>query len=130
MVDGGFTANFPIRIFDSTKYISGSKVNNFLVNEQTIGFRIDSDPQIRNDSTGNGLAAMPVANFKDYIFAFFNIINESLNRQLLIKQDWDRTVSISDGNMKPSKIRKLTTSEINTLIENGRSATAAFLNKR
>ena len=130
MVDGGFTANFPIRIFDSTKFITESKANAFVVNEQTIGFRIDSDIQIRNDTIGDGLATVPIENFRDYLYAFFNIINENLNRQQLIKQDWERTVSISDGNMKPSRIRKLTSSEINTLIENGRSATAAFLNKR
>jgi NTE family protein len=130
MVDGGFTANFPIRIFDSTKYIKENEPNAFLINKETIGFRIDSDEQIRNDTSGNALATVPIENFKDYVYAFFNIINENLNRQQLIKQDWERTVSISDGNMKPSRIRKLPGSQINTLMGNGRTATAAFLNKR
>ncbi len=39
MVDGGLIANFPIRLFDSTKYTDGSKPNEFAVNTQTLGFR-------------------------------------------------------------------------------------------
>ena len=115
MVDGGFTGNFPIRMFDSSNQI----------NTSTIGFRIDSDDQIKNDRESNTIAPMPVGNFKQYMAAFYNIIVENLNRQQLTKEDWQRTVSISDGKVGP-RIRRLPENEINILIENGKQSVRAY----
>ena len=120
MVDGGFTGNFPIHVFDTIQ-------SHTIINTATLGFRIDSDDQIENDKKGNALAAMPVDNLKQYILAFYNIVNENLNRQQLTEEDWRRTVSISDGNIGP-RIRNLSKEEINILIENGRKAMKNFLN--
>jgi NTE family protein len=117
MVDGGFTGNFPIKIFDTLAQ----------TNFSTLGFRIDSDDQIKNDSTEKQIAAMPVGNLKQYLNAFYNIVIENLNRQQLTKADWQRTVSISDGQIGP-RIRKLSAGEVNILIENGRRAIKTYLN--
>lgn len=115
MVDGGFTENFPINIFDT------------LEKEKTIGFRIDSDNQIKNDAMDQQLAAVPVKNIGDYMMAFYIISIENLNRQRLTAGDWKRTISISDGNVAP-KIRKLSKEEIDLLINNGRLAVKNHLN--
>ena len=69
---------------------------------------------------------MPVSNFKEYVNAFYVMMMENLNRQTLSKQDWERTVSISDGNISP-RIRKLSKQEIETLIINGKTAAANYL---
>lgn len=126
MADGGFTANFPMRLFDSTKYLDPSKQNNFFYNHETLGIRIDSEEQIRNDSTGGGLAYLPVENFKQYITAFYTIILENLNRQTLTKEDWARTVSVSDGDIGP-RIRRLSPKEKGKLLDNGRQSMARYL---
>ena len=116
MVDGGFTGNFPIRIFDTpSRY-----------NYSTLGFRIDSDDQIKNDRDSKNIAAMQVGNFKQYMNAFYNMIIENMNRQQLTEEDWQRTVSISDGNVGP-RIRKLSDKEINILIDNGRQAVKTYI---
>lgn len=128
MVDGGIVANFPIKIFDSTKYLGAAKTNHFKINNRTLGFRIDSDEQINNDSLQKGLAMMPIKDLKDYIYAFYTIIIENLNRQTLTPDDWSRTISISDGKISP-RIRKLSANEINLLIENGKKATIKALNQ-
>jgi NTE family protein len=118
MVDGGLTGNFPVKMFDSAAQ----------VNFSTIGFRIDSDEQIRNDREGKQqLAGMPVGNLTQYISAFYNLVIENLNRQQLTKEDWQRTVSISDGKIGP-RIRKLSAKEIQVLIDNGRQAVKTYLN--
>lgn len=117
MVDGGITANFPITLFDSMSH----------PNFSTIGFRIDSDEQIKNDKEGRKLALFPIGNLNQYLGAFYNIVSENLNRQLLTKEDWQRTVSISDGKVRP-KIRKLSSGEIDILINNGRQAVKSYLN--
>ena len=116
MVDGGFLENFPIHIFDLKT-----------TDSCTIGFRIDPDAQIKNDRENQILAEMPTDNFKEYMLAFYNIVIENLNRQQLTKADWQRTVSISDGDISP-KIRKLSKEEISKLIENGRNAVKNYLN--
>lgn len=126
LVDGGFVANFPIKIFDSTRFAYTTVANSFSVNRRTIGFRIDSDAQRTNDSTGAGLAPLPVTTFKQYLAAFYAIILENLNRQTLTKDDWQRTVSISDGGITP-RIRRLSVRHVRTLTENGRTATTAYL---
>ncbi|HKB44381.1 MAG TPA: patatin-like phospholipase family protein [Chitinophagaceae bacterium] len=117
MVDGGITGNFPIRMFDSLSQ----------TNFSTLGFRIDSEEQIKNDREGKSIASIPVGNLKQYLYAFYNIMIETLNRQPLTKADWQRTISISDGSVKP-RIRKLSAGEINILINNGREAIKTYLN--
>jgi NTE family protein len=126
MVDGGFTANFPIKIFDSTKYFDETKPNSFAPNHQTIGFRIDRTDQIHNDSSGKSLAPFEINSLKNYLGAFYNIIVENLNRQTLTKDDWERTVSISDGNVAP-KVKQLSRRELTVMIHNGETATQHFL---
>lgn len=128
MADGGLTANFPIWLFDSTKY-AGATVNEIFSNPNTIGFRIDRTEQITYDLTEKKLAPMPIKNVKDYLSAFYNIGIENLNRQTLTAEDWQRTISISDGNISP-RIRKLNRSELDTLTNNGSNATAKFIASR
>ena len=117
MVDGGFTGNFPVTIFDT----------NGQSNPATLGFRIDRDEQIDNDHAGKNIAGMPINNLKQYVNAFYNIVIENLNRQQLTDEDWKRTVSISDKKTGP-RIRKLSEKENNILIEAGRLATKTYLN--
>jgi NTE family protein len=129
MVDGGFTANFPIKIFDSTKYFDPAQSNSFAHNPQTVGFRIDRNNQIENDTSGKSLAPFEISSLKDYFGAFYNIIIENLNRQTLTKEDWQRTVSISDGHVAP-RVRRLPTEEVKTLINNGTVATDKYFSNK
>jgi len=110
MVDGGILENFPIHIFDKQQ-----------PDLYTIGFRIDHASQIENDKGDRTLAEMPIDDLKQYFSAFYSIVIENLNRQRLTSTDWQRTVSISDGNVLP-KVRKLSKEEVTILIENGRKA--------
>jgi NTE family protein len=128
MVDGGFTANFPIKIFDSTKYFDPRTPNRFAPNPQTIGFRIDRQEQIENDRAGKGLAQVEINSINEYFGAFYNIVIENLNRQALTTEDWQRTVSISDGNVAP-RVRKLSKEEVGVLVSNGEQALKRYFSK-
>jgi NTE family protein len=128
MLDGGFVANFPIKIFDSSRYNRSTEPNHFKINSNTIGFRIDSDSQIKSDVANSGLVPMPVLNLKQYMTAFYTIVLENLNRQTLTTEDWERTVSISDGGIGP-RIRKLKHIEIEKLVTNGSLATGAYFKR-
>lgn len=125
MVDGGFTGNFPISLFDSTKYINAHVPNAAVHNPHTLGFRLDRDEQIIADANGKGLAPMPINNLKEYGLAFYNMLLENLNRQTLTSADWSRTISISDGGISP-RIRKLPAAEISLLVSNGTKAVQQY----
>ena len=129
MIDGGVVANFPIRLFDSTKYQQAAQANEYHSNPETLGFRIDREEQIANDHAGNGLADMPVNNLDTYVTAFYTLVIEQMNRQQLTKEDWTRTVSISDGTIAP-RIRKLSADEVQLLMKNGSVATKIYLVKK
>lgn len=128
-VDGGVIGNFPIRIFDSTKYMSQGTINSFSFNPGTIGFRIDNDDQIKNDKEGKGLAPMQVNNFKDYMLAIYNLVNENLNRRALTPTDWKRTISISDKKIGPRPKIKLSPVEAETLMQSGRESVRNILSQ-
>jgi NTE family protein len=124
MIDGGFSGNFPIRIFDSLMTDSNQAA---MINPETIGFRIDTEEQIKSDRNGKGLIEMPVNNFMQFGRAFYTMVMENLNRQALSKEDWKRTISISDAGVRPG-IRRLSKKEISALMDSGRSATSEFFN--
>ena len=64
---------------------------------------------------------MKIGNLNEFFKAFYSIVIENLNRKNLTDIDWQRTISISDGNVEP-RVRKLLKEEIDTLIGNGRKA--------
>jgi NTE family protein len=115
-VDGGIVENFPIHIFDKPT-----------PDLHTIGFRMDHDSQIESDRLNRALAEREVRTLNEYFKAFYSIVIENLNRQHLTDIDWQRTISISDGNVQP-QVRKLLKKEIHILMENGRKAVKARFN--
>jgi NTE family protein len=123
MVDGGFTGNFPITMFDSL-----SMTNVRIPNPCTVGLRIDVPDQIDHDRNRKGLAPVKIQSFKNYMGAFYSYVIENLNRQTLTPDDWSRTISISSGSIGP-KIRRLSPEEKEELIRNGRAAAHQFLDK-
>jgi NTE family protein len=130
MVDGGLMCNFPLQIFDSSKYIDAAKPNTYIVNPYTVGFRIDNKNQIALDTNTNNttLAPIKIKNVSNYFAAFLTLITERLSRQMITPNDWLRTVSIPDGDVGP-KVKKMKTATILTLVNNGEVATANWLHK-
>jgi NTE family protein len=124
VVDGGFTGNFPITLFDSL--VSDNRNQIRVTNPQTLGLRIDTPEQIKYDSLGGkGLAPSPISRFRNYIGALYNYVIENLNRGMLTADDWDRTISISSGNIGP-KVKRLSVGEKNMLIMNGYNAAKQY----
>jgi len=121
-VDGGFMTNFPIYIFDFPPFCNGDfPADHRSCNAATLGMRIDTDTQIAMDKHNQVLAPIHIEDMKDYSVAFYTVIKESMNRNMLIEEDWERTASISDCNIGP-KVRKLKEEEKKVLIEAGRKA--------
>lgn len=127
MIDGGFTNDYPIQIFDSTKFITPNNPNTFAVNPYTIGLRVDVPNQIALDKNpyNTTLAPIEVKNIGNYGNAFMLLLLEGLNRHQLTPDDWKRTISIPDGGISP-KVRKMKPSEITLLRNNGITAATQY----
>lgn len=130
LVDGGLLENFPIHVFDSTKYISSSADSNrYEFNPKTLGIRLDSKDQIIHDQQNKkGLAPFKITGFKTYASAFYNIIIENLNRQKLTSKDWERTISI-DTEGVPPRVKRISPKVKEVLIESGRAGAHHFLDQ-
>jgi NTE family protein len=119
MVDGGILANYPIHIFDYKKYVDNSNDSSMVVNYQTLGIRLDEENQIDYDRQNMGLCPCEITRMKDFTAAFYNVVHESLNRQSMTEQDWQRSISVSTGGIG-ARIRKMSQNEKQLLVENGR----------
>jgi len=128
MVDGGIVGNFPIQIFDSYKIDSMNKKIR-VPNYETLGIRIDSDSQIREDSLSRKLAPYPIEDFTDYISAFYIMIIENLNRNNLTEDDWNRTISVSSVGITP-RIKKLTTEQKEMLLNSGKKSAENYFRRQ
>jgi NTE family protein len=131
MVDGGLMDNFPIQIFDSSKYMDATLPNMPQVNPYTIGCRIDNKNQIALDQSKDNnkeLAKINIKSIGNYFSAFFVLTIERLSRQKLTAQDWDRSISIDDAGINP-KVKKMPQKSITALVTNGAAATEKFLKK-
>ncbi len=127
MVDGGIIAEFPIFLFDEiTTDSKGIKTR--IPNPKTLGVRIDTEHQVNNDRENLGLHEIPINNFTDYLTAFYTIIIENLNRNQLIPEDWDRTISVSSEGISP-KIKRLSKAQTLVLTNSGEVYTEYFLRK-
>ncbi len=127
MVDGGVLANYPIHLFDHQDQAKLS--NGHYYNPHTLGFRIDSRAQIRQDSISNHtLAPRKIRKVSDFIGALYNVTSEMLNRYPLTPEDWRRTVSISSMGIGP-KIRKMSEEEKMILYNSGKRSATMYLNK-
>ncbi|MFK7787202.1 MAG: patatin-like phospholipase family protein [Crocinitomicaceae bacterium] len=120
MVDGGIVGNFPIQIFDSV-IIDSMNQEVRIPNYETLGIRIDSGMQIEENDDLNQLVPFPIDNFKEYISAFYVMVIESLNRQSLTKDDWNRTISVSSFDIGP-KVRNLSAEQKERLVRSGRKS--------
>lgn len=130
LVDGGILTNFPLTIFDSTKYInSNDSVNLHVFNPATLGIRLDSNTQLDYNKNNKGIAPYPIIDFKSYIGSFYNIIIENLNRKDLSDRDWERIISVSTKGIGP-KIKRLPLKSKNILIESGKEGAQHFFDNK
>lgn len=127
MIDGGLLGNFPIFMFDSV-VVDSQNNKKRIPNFKTIGVRIDTDLQIINDSLNKELVPFEINKFEHFIAAFYNIVIENLNRNTLIPEDWQRTISISSAGIDP-KIKKLSRAQKDKLVASGLNYTQRFLSK-
>lgn len=124
MVDGGILGNFPIEIFDSYKIDSdGMRIR--IPNMNTLGIRIDSEEQIKNDQQIKGLAPYEINDLANFVEAFYVLTLETINRRSLVPEDWQRTISVSSVGIGP-RIKRLSVGQKDRLVNSGSLAAREF----
>lgn len=121
MVDGGLLSNYPIQLFDSTKYISGDTINNvYQLNKFTLGLLLDKPEQLEYTQRGN--YPLPIHSLNDYVGAVYQTIIDKPNPDV---DSLKRTVTISHLNLS-GRVRKLSTATTLKLLESGRHGVRRF----
>lgn len=93
-VDGGVYYNYPINLFDKSKYLSDAKKNNKEVyNKETLGFRVDSSEEIKIRKKKQ-LTNSRINSLKEYIQALIGGLTDMANKIHLKEKDWHRTIYI------------------------------------
>ncbi len=122
-VDGGLLANFPIDIFDNTKYL-GSQEEVQIFNGQTLGMRLERCSQIDHEVLHKkGLAPFKIADFNTYMAALSGIIMRNIN--VPNPKDSERTIYINDLGLS-ARVRKVENDEKNQMIVAGQQGVIDF----
>lgn len=126
LVDGGVANNFPIRLFDKNRFIpsmDSSHFNNpegFIINPQTLGFKLDTKTEI--DIANLGIDAnVKIDSIQDYTKAIVTYLMDQANTKHLTSADLNRTVLIDRAGIKATDF-DLTDEDTEKLMSNGRIA--------
>lgn len=138
IVDGGVAWNFPVNIFDNTKYLFNKNngtavdyntVNGYVFNHETLGFRLDSEKEIQLNGMGWESEPTEIKSIKEYLIGLANFLTEVANKRHLHENDWNRTVFIDTLGVKSTEF-SLKQEKITALIESGRNRVKKYFEWR
>jgi NTE family protein len=135
MVDGGVTYNYPVDLFDETKYLSNPENgvadehtndrDDHVFNYETLGLRLDSKKAIKYAAHDWQNPPADISDIKSYASALVNFMMETANKAHLTEEDYNRTVFIATGGVGATDF-KLTQAQIDMLISNGEKGVKKF----
>jgi NTE family protein len=120
VVDGGLLANFPIHMFDSTIVKNGESLT--VINKETLGILLDKPEQLEYTHLQKGTYPIPTGNIHDYLTAVYQTIIDKPNPD---KPGSRNTITVSHNNMS-GRVRKISSTTIGSLVENGRQGVRLF----
>lgn len=115
LVDGGVLRNYPVKVFDRSRYVTPGRRRlharttsyyrednrnrpagscRYVYNKETLGFRLDSLDEIALFRDGALPTALRIGDFFDYGWALFQTVLNSQNNSHLHSDDWQRTIYI------------------------------------
>lgn len=140
-VDGGLLMNYPIKVFDRKLYVENNHIIKeyynhlndeitspemaYVYNKETLGFRLDSEKDIRIFHDKASPSIHKINNFQDYVW---NVSKTLLDAQLnshLHSDDWHRTVYINTLGIKTTDF-DLTDEQKKALVQSGIDHTKAY----
>jgi NTE family protein len=139
MVDGGVLSNYPLFLFDSTKYISASgaefmpdsiaQKNMPVGNPETLGLLMENPEQLSYNEKQPGNYPIPINSLRDYWKALYQTIIDKANPDGKGLYPLNRTIAINNLHLF-GRVRKLPKKTVNGLMESGREGVRAFFGKQ
>lgn len=142
-VDSGIVYNYPVRLFDSKKYVTtlshysipkhyriiptDNKMQ-YVYNKETLGFRLVNNEQFNVFTNSTSPKTNTINSFFKYTRHLISTIMESQQNTPLNQHDSDRTIYIDSFNVSVVDF-SIDNNTKNTLINSGRSCTNLYLNK-
>ena len=127
MVDGGLLSNYPLFLFDSSKYTSGdtNTVNRTMQNTETLGLLMEMPEQIAYNLQRNGHYPFAINTMNDYLKAVYHTLIDKANPEAGDMHAMRRTITIDNLNLSP-RVRKLSPQIIAALLQSGREGVRSF----
>jgi NTE family protein len=127
MVDGGVLSNYPLFLFDSTRYSDNyhGEPNTYVENPQTLGLLMEIPEQIQYNTQQPGVYPLAIYTMRDYLRALYYTLIDKANPEALQPGSLHRTIAINSMHLS-GRVRKLSRKTINALIENGRAGARQF----
>lgn len=136
IVDGGLTWNFPVNLFDHTRYladparglpVSYASEPGFVFNSETLGFRLDTTQELTLNLKDWSNEPIEIDNIVKYGWALGAFIRTVANKAHLHKNDWTRTVFVDVGNEIGFTDFDLSEAHQESLVTAGRQGVINFL---
>lgn len=136
LVDGGVTWNYPLDLFDDRKYLSPAVAgtapgyptvydDNHVFNPETLGFRVDTQDEIKAEKEGWRLPPAEISNLVDYLKSLVGFMGDMANKMHLHDNDWHRTVALDAAGVRTTDF-SLPDEKVQLLIANGRSGAETY----
>lgn len=127
MVDGGALSNYPVFMFDSSRYVSGIALarNVYMENPETLGLMMETPEQIAYNKRQAGKSPIAIKSIKDYFKAVYITLIDKANPEADGNSQWHRTITISTLHYS-GRVRKLPKKVVDDLLESGREGARRF----
>ncbi|WP_159567576.1 patatin-like phospholipase family protein [Budvicia diplopodorum] len=129
-IDGGVVNNYPIKLFDSRRYIYTTCrlpkrfTSNSIYNEETLGFRLDTKEEISNFRNNINEHAK-INNIIDYAQALVHTVLDAQELSHALSDDKQRTIYIDTLDVKTTDFHLTDENKI-ALVKSGRECTEDY----
>ena len=127
MADGGVLSNYPLFLFDSTRFITGMDTlpNRFMENPETLGLMMEMPEQIAFNRQQPGNHPFTIHTMRDYLKALYSTLIDKPNPDYNGHSTLRRTVAISNLNIS-GRIRKISRETVEGFVASGREGVRQF----
>ena len=128
MSDGGVLGNYPLFLFDSTKYLDSERAgsNGPFENPYTLGIMVEMPEQIAYYDSHAGNYPMPIESVNDYVKALYHLLIDKSNPERNEGHRLHRTIMVSSLNLS-GRVRRLSQQTVEDLVESGKEGVRRFV---
>lgn len=144
-VDGGTQRNYPIKLFDRKKYVTGNNFTetdyykslntnedgqyqvDYVYNKETLGFKLSSKEMIDVFWNHKEPSHTPINNIFDYLKSLLGAVMNVQSDVHLHSDDWARSIYIDTINVSSTDFN-LSDDTKNALVESGKQGTLTYFN--